>query len=612
MVRSSTIRRSPAARRRASERWPDWTIDRDGPASARLATRDRRPQASPRAVRAADRDGRDDDRDIDARARTASGHRASLRAHARRHPRVPTSSPRSTRPPAPHVRDRHAGVRAARPRAAASSGTSGPYPVAFARLTAHGDRRAGRGRGPRRRRRRRSTSRRSPRAGGSRPGGAVIERGFADALGLGVGDTIRLERPAVPRRRDCGQHRPVLLPGHRTPGVIWLTRGQTPTRWRPGQQRTGYVLNLRLTDPASAQAFENGNAATAFGNGTGNQHRVVPVVLAGHPAAATSRSSRSIRRCSLIVSTLLALLAIASIAVVVGSRMAEQTRRVGLLKAVGATPRTGRRRAARREPPARAGGGGGRRDRRPARSRRCSRASATACSAAPRRPPLTRDLGGRRSLIVAIVVAGVRDDRPGDPRRSDEHDPRAQRSRSPAAPPAVADRALSAAAGTAAARRPAGRPSDPALAADRGQHDDRGRPWSSPPSRFEHNVQRDATSSSVAAGIGGATRSADRVTHLVFLLSAILDRPRRDQRDLHHLGDRDRRPAADRAGASALGATPRTDHGRPGHLPARSRRCSPRASGSRSASPSTSSPAATSTRRVRRCCRWLRRDPGHA
>ena len=41
----------------------------------------------------------------------------------------------------------------------------------------------------------------------------------------------------------------------------------------------------------------------------------------------------------LIVSWLLAMLAIASIAVLVGGRMAEQTRRVGLLKAVGATPR---------------------------------------------------------------------------------------------------------------------------------------------------------------------------------------------------------------------------------------------------------------------------------
>jgi putative ABC transport system permease protein len=44
------------------------------------------------------------------------------------------------------------------------------------------------------------------------------------------------------------------------------------------------------------------------------------------------------RKVLLIVSTLLALLAIASIAVVVGGRMAEQTRRVGLLKAIGGTP----------------------------------------------------------------------------------------------------------------------------------------------------------------------------------------------------------------------------------------------------------------------------------
>ncbi|MGH2883218.1 MAG: FtsX-like permease family protein, partial [Solirubrobacteraceae bacterium] len=45
------------------------------------------------------------------------------------------------------------------------------------------------------------------------------------------------------------------------------------------------------------------------------------------------------RKVLLVSSWLLAMLAIASIAVLVGGRMAEQTRRVGLLKAVGATPR---------------------------------------------------------------------------------------------------------------------------------------------------------------------------------------------------------------------------------------------------------------------------------
>ena len=45
---------------------------------------------------------------------------------------------------------------------------------------------------------------------------------------------------------------------------------------------------------------------------------------------------------------LLGILAVASVAVLVGGRMADQTRRVGLLKAVGGTPGLGRGGAARR------------------------------------------------------------------------------------------------------------------------------------------------------------------------------------------------------------------------------------------------------------------------
>ena len=49
-------------------------------------------------------------------------------------------------------------------------------------------------------------------------------------------------------------------------------------------------------------------------------------------------------------SGLLVVLALASVAVLVGGRLSEQTRRIGLLKAVGATPVHRRRRAARRAP----------------------------------------------------------------------------------------------------------------------------------------------------------------------------------------------------------------------------------------------------------------------
>ena len=68
------------------------------------------------------------------------------------------------------------------------------------------------------------------------------------------------------------------------PGLIWLTRSDADVARHRDHQPIGYILNLRLTEPSSAQAFENGNAATAFYNVTSNACQVVPVVLAGHRA----------------------------------------------------------------------------------------------------------------------------------------------------------------------------------------------------------------------------------------------------------------------------------------------------------------------------------------
>ena len=214
------------------------------------------------------------------------------------------------------------------------AGTSGPYPVAFVRLTSRGVPVQAQAEG----RDETTASIDQPALTAGRwvtRGGAVIERGFADALGVGVGDTIRLNgRPF--RVAGIAVSTAQCFYPVSTPGVIWLTRRDAEalaTSMRP----LGYVLNLKLDDPGSAQAFENGNAVTAFGNGTGND------------TASLLSSWREIehsdfrvvaidQKVLLIVSTLLAFLAIASIAVVVGSRMAEQTHRVGLLKAVGGTP----------------------------------------------------------------------------------------------------------------------------------------------------------------------------------------------------------------------------------------------------------------------------------
>ncbi len=163
----------------------------------------------------------------------------------------------------------------------------------------------------------------------------MIERGFADALGLHVGDTFRLNSRPFRVAGIAVSTAQCFYPVS-GPGVIWLTRGDA-VALATSTEPLGYILNLKLGDPSYAQAFENGNAATAFGNATFNdatsflsswqdiEHSDFKVVAVD-------------QKVLLIVSTLLALLAIASIAVVVGSRMAEQTRRVGLLKAVGGTP----------------------------------------------------------------------------------------------------------------------------------------------------------------------------------------------------------------------------------------------------------------------------------
>ena len=214
------------------------------------------------------------------------------------------------------------------------AGTSGPYPIAFTDLGSRGvDAQAeveGRDVAPA------AIDRPALTAGRwVAPGQAVIERGFADTLGLGVGDTINLGgRPF--RVAGIAVSTAQCFYPITAPGLIWLTRSDAVSL-ATSQQPIGYILNLRLTDPSSAQAFENGDAANAFYNATGNDAK--SFLQSWQDIEQQDFKVVSVdQKVLLIVSTLLALLAIASIAVVVGSRMAEQTRRVGLLKAVGGTP----------------------------------------------------------------------------------------------------------------------------------------------------------------------------------------------------------------------------------------------------------------------------------
>jgi putative ABC transport system permease protein len=184
-------------------------------------------------------------------------------------------------------------------------------------------------------------------------GGVVVERSFADALSVHVGDALtlngRLHRivgiavdAAVPPYphicaigcgvvyRNAMTHSPLYL---YEPGLIWVSRADLAALASP-QVGVSYLENLKLAHPDQAPAF----AATA--SRTPSSGSALTITSWQKIAAGAAKLVRGPRTVLLVGSGLLIALALASVAVLVGGRLSEQTRRVGLLKAVGATPAT--------------------------------------------------------------------------------------------------------------------------------------------------------------------------------------------------------------------------------------------------------------------------------
>jgi ABC-type antimicrobial peptide transport system permease subunit len=179
-----------------------------------------------------------------------------------------------------------------------------------------------------------------------RTGGVVVEAGFASALGLRVGDQLTLggaafhivgtaATAAIPSYPDvCAEAEGCFIVGHissSNPGLIWATEPDA-LHIAGSSGPVAYFLNLKLDNPNTATVFADRYNA--------NVSPTAPYLLSWQ--SIRSGDAEVLAKVQLLLSTgssLLALLAIASVAVLVGGRMAEQTRRVGLLKAVGGTPR---------------------------------------------------------------------------------------------------------------------------------------------------------------------------------------------------------------------------------------------------------------------------------
>ncbi|MFK3979686.1 FtsX-like permease family protein [Micromonospora sp. NPDC050397] len=164
-----------------------------------------------------------------------------------------------------------------------------------------------------------------------RPGGVVVERAFADALGIRVDNTVNIDgHPlrvigiAVTAARAtypyAGWHHPGSVLVERG-GLVWVDRGDIAAL--AGGQPLSYTLNLKLADPTAASTtYAVGDQLTtwqAIDRLNGRLYSDAQMAL-------------------LVGSWLLSGLALAGVAGVVAGRIIGQRRRVGLLKAVGAGP----------------------------------------------------------------------------------------------------------------------------------------------------------------------------------------------------------------------------------------------------------------------------------
>ena len=167
-----------------------------------------------------------------------------------------------------------------------------------------------------------------------REDGVVLERSFAEAEGLEVGTPLALSAPGGPIELPIlGTAISPSQPRYprSNPGLAWVTRA-TLERIEPDRSRWSWTQAVRLTDAAAAPAF----AARATAS-----------LPAGSAFVATwqdqrAEALRDAQPAAIILTTytiVLLVVVFAVVAILIGARASAQHREIGLLKAVGLTPR---------------------------------------------------------------------------------------------------------------------------------------------------------------------------------------------------------------------------------------------------------------------------------
>src|SRR5262245_46337146 len=163
--------------------------------------------------------------------------------------------------------------------------------------------------------------------------GIVLEDGLAHTLDARPGDTVLIQRHRFTVRGVAMTVSQGRFPLTR-PALVWVTPATAREMRGLGMTEEGFELEVRLADPAQAPAL-----AAAYSSLNKTTSTSTMFTETWEARKADSHSDLDILVGTVFsAGILIAILTIATAAVIITGRMAAQTRQVGTLKAVGVTP----------------------------------------------------------------------------------------------------------------------------------------------------------------------------------------------------------------------------------------------------------------------------------